>query len=321
VTQSMTERLMKRTAPLPLLVLVAACGSDAGCDRANPLMPVCVDLGADAASPEPALVLASNRSGVFEIYVMNSDGSAIRRLTTNPGPDVMPAWSPDGRRIVFASARDGSPRELYVMNADGSDQQRLTSLGNNPGWPDWSPDGTRIAFHAARGDGNFDLYIINADGSGLRRLTTTDSYLRPRWSPDGTRLAFNWYQSTVGGTCCARVGVVHADGTGLRVLASESMQDMDPAWAPDGRQLAFSRYRGMNAMGYPVLAVVNADGTGERELGTNTMGAVHVAWSRGSGRIFFASMSAGSSAVYSVRPNGSDVRRVSGSNDQQPDVR
>jgi Tol biopolymer transport system component len=309
------------------LILLPACDDDDGCVSSNPFMPVCPDTSGDARMVEPGVVFVSNRdANDLEIYTMNSDGTGARRLTFNPGSDIMPAWSPDGTRIVFASVRAGAGRELYTMNADGSDQRRLTSLGTAPGWPHWSPDGTRIAFHAARGDGDFDLYVVNADGSGARRLTSTGSVLRPRWSPDGTRLAFTWFQGTGGGTCCSRVAIVNADGTDLRVLPSRSLQDAEPDWSPDGRQLAFARWvaptEGM--MGYWTLGIINADGTGERLLGMNTMGALNITWSRATGRIFFVSSQTGWAQVYSVLPAGHDFRRVGDIgivNNQNPHVR
>jgi Tol biopolymer transport system component len=295
------------------LILLPACDDDDGCVSSNPFMPVCPDTSGDARMEEPGVVFVSNReANDLEIYTMNSDGTGARRLTFNPGNDIMPAWSPDGTRIVFASVRAGAGRELYTMNADGSDQRRLTSLGTAPGFPHWSPDGTRIAFHAARGNGDFDIYVMNADGSGVRRLTSTGSGLRPRWSPDGQRLVFSWFQTSVAGTCCSRIAIINADGSDLRVLPSRGLQDGDPEWSPDGRQLAFGRHVAATGgmMGYNLLGIINDDGTGERLLGMNTMGASTVTWSRTTGRIFFASSQTGWVQVYSVLPDGLDFRRV-----------
>ena len=73
--------------------------------------------------------------GNVDLYVMNADGSNVRRLTDAQGPDTLPAWTPDGRAIVFRSARSGS-WGIYVMNADGGNQQQIIPYGD-PG-PDWT---------------------------------------------------------------------------------------------------------------------------------------------------------------------------------------
>ena len=74
----------------------------------------------------------------FDIYIMHSDGSNVRRLTTNPGHDRFPSWSPDGKKIIFESNRDSdssSRYHIYIMNADGTEQKRLTEIdGNRPVW-------------------------------------------------------------------------------------------------------------------------------------------------------------------------------------------
>jgi Tol biopolymer transport system component len=305
--------LSLRLASMAAALLSTSCTSDAGCAGGNPMMPVCsTDL---AASPEPAIVFQSAaRHGDLEIYRINSDGSGLRRLTESPGNDLMARWSPDGSRIVFASVRGGATRELYLMDADGGNVTRLTTMpGQLPGYPDWSPDGMRIVFHAARGDGNFDIYTINADGSALARVTSSESHLRPRWSPDGTRLVANWSQTTTGGTCCARIAIMNVDGGGHRLLTSGSLADFFPEWSPDGRQVAFTRYHrfGDGMMGTQVLAIINADGSGERTLGLQTMGAAGLSWSRTTGRIHFHSNApTGFAQIYSVRPDGTDMRRI-----------
>ena len=122
---------------------------------------------------------------------MNADGSGVTRLIDHDADDLTPAWSPDGRRIAFASG--GRARlDIYVMDASGF--TRLTD--NDGGTPAWSPDGRRIAFTSDR-DGNPEIYVMNADGSGVTRLTYNDArdlFLNdsfPAWSPDGRRIAFH----------------------------------------------------------------------------------------------------------------------------------
>ncbi len=136
-----------------------------------------------------------------------------------------PAWSRDGRTIVFVSWRDGNG-EVYAMDADGSGPRNLTQNPAKDVRPAWSPDGRRIAF-VSRRDGNSEIYVMNADGSGKRNLTrdrASDDY--PTWSPDGRRIAFlrgRLHSNNPGGRGVRRcygyhLYVVNADGSGLRRL-------------------------------------------------------------------------------------------------------
>ena len=118
-----------------------------------------------------------------DIYAMNSDGSDMTRLTDNDRANGAPAWSPDGRRIVFSSSRGHGRSGVFVMNPDGSE---ITGVANG-GAPVWSPDGRRIAFadYPGSGDiieGDTEIYAINADGSEWIQLTDNDaSDVSPSW--------------------------------------------------------------------------------------------------------------------------------------------
>jgi TolB protein len=120
---------------------------------------------------------------VIYVYVMNADGSGLRRLTREAGVNYsFPSWSPDGRKILFVSDRDGN-FEVYVMNADGSGRRNLTRHPGHDSDPAWSPDGRKIAFVTKR-DGNFEVYVMNADGSDQQNLTHNPAPDRaPIWSP------------------------------------------------------------------------------------------------------------------------------------------
>ena len=176
-----------------------------------------------------------------------------------------PAWSPDGRTIVFVSWRDGNG-EVYAMDADGSGPRNLTQ---NPAKKDvrpaWSPDGRSIAFVSRRGpssrckpgrcgpDRQSEIYVMNADGSRKRNLTRDrafDDY--PTWSPDGRRIAFLRGRGFRG-----QLYVVNADGSGLRNLTPNQRPGYtygQLVWAPDGRTIYFGRY------------LVSTDGSGARKL-------------------------------------------------------
>jgi len=111
-------------------------------------------------------------AGEFHIYKINIASGDEQRLTES-GLDTGPVWSPDGRKILFASSRDRIlSQELYIMNADGSGEQRLTDLADNDVGFLFSTDGQRIAFYSGlMQNGSWDLYVMQRDGSNLKRLT------------------------------------------------------------------------------------------------------------------------------------------------------
>ena len=101
-----------------------------------------------------------------EIYVkaVGLNQPTALRLTSSPGKNESPEWSPDGSRIVFVSTRDGK-EQLYVIDVDGRSERRLTTNAAADTDPAWSPDGSRIVFVSTR-DGNRELYVMSPQGGG-----------------------------------------------------------------------------------------------------------------------------------------------------------
>ena len=271
------------------------------------------------------IAFGSNRDGNGEIYVMAADGGNLRRLTNNSDGDWNPSWSPDGKRIVFTSKRDGHfmhgipTDEIYVMDANGRNQQNLT---NNPSYetsPSWSPDGKRIAFDSNRdGRFNFEIYVMDADGGNVQRLTNNpdpnghpdDRY--PSWSPDGKRIVFsarreghvvhNWDTTY-------EIYVMDADGGNEQRLTNNRNNELAPVWSPDGNRIAFAADR-KGDFGNFEIYVMDADGGNEQRLTNNRIFDWFPSWSPDGERIAFMSRRDGNSEIYVMDADGGNPQNL-----------
>jgi WD40 repeat protein len=203
----------------------------------------------------PPLVgrLAYSRDG--EIFVVNADGTNLRRLQNVFPADEYPEWSPDGSRIVFTRAE-----AIYTMNADGTDTAAITADTFPQGvkFPRWSPNGRRILFWASDDDEGGSLYYVNPNGTGLQ-LSSINSVIWASWSPDGQRLAaILAVFIQIGETCCVEYGVylINPDGTEKKELVSPEDTRYDMVeWSPDGSRLVLVNDRGIHVSDTSATAI------------------------------------------------------------------
>lgn len=193
--------------------------------------------GIIAGEPQGIIAFSSLGPRHWDLYATTSDGGA-RQLTMTPELEYNAAFSPDGKRIAFASERDGNV-ELYVMDYDGTQTRRLTDVQAMDDHPTWSPDGQQIAFASTRdapttlGQGWNGIYVMKADGSNVWRLSPQDtSDYSPAWSPRTDLIAFS---SGNGGR---DLYMMKADGTQRRLVVRHGGW---PAFIDGGRALAFHR--------------------------------------------------------------------------------
>lgn len=144
------------------------------------------------------IAFSSERTGNFQIWLMNVDGTNQRQITGMADGACQPAWSPDGRRLAFISPCKGRKdiyqySKIYISDSEGKDIRALPIPLNSAGDfnPAWSPDGKSIAFASLRADSKSHLFLYSFEDSSLKQITSAAfGDIQPAWSPSGLQLAF-----------------------------------------------------------------------------------------------------------------------------------
>ena len=247
------------------------------------------------------IAFTSTRDGNWEIYVMNPDGSGLRRMTNNTFTDVHPAWSPDGSKLAFVSNRDGN-NEIYVMSADGS-VQRVTNDPADDQGPVWLSDGLSLVFSSYRG--GWDIYRIKIDGTGLQRLTTDPaSELRPAAAPKNLQGLIAYANNRTGD-----YEIYTGTGTQVQRLTTSPGDDVTPAFAPLD-SIAFASKRDGN---WEIYAM-SRSGTNVHRLTNNAADDRAPTYApQGTALAFSSTRDGALTDIYTMRSDGSGVERITNS--------
>jgi Tol biopolymer transport system component/DNA-binding winged helix-turn-helix (wHTH) protein len=245
-------------------------------------------------------------------------------LTTYPGRESHPAFSPDGNQIAFVwSGEKEDSSDIYVRLVDGGNWVRLTRHAGDDVNPVWSPDGRTIAFYRSTNDGD-GIYLIPALGGAERKLTDTwanrfgfGMHTWLHWSPNGKWLVLSDKSAASEPFSLYLFSPETGERRRLTAPPASVIGDCSPAFSPDGKSLAFVRV--ISAVVGEVY-LVSADGGEPKQLTFSGEGISNLAWTPDGREIVFCSRYGGKSNLLRIAVEGGSPQwlSASGSSAQYP---
>ncbi len=282
-------------------------------------------------SSQPVIVIRSFR-GDFSLggfYAVHPDGSPAKGFPRSLLGDE-PQWSKDGKWVVFSTYNRLfalNTSQIIFMRSSGRDRIALTDKEGDSRSPAWSPDGRSIAYEACG-----KIYVVDVscfiEGGSIRECPILPRQIAsgydPDWEPTGERILYNTYES---GSYNYSIQMVDSDGSGTaHTITTPGLEGCgEPKWSPDGSEIVFGCWDGIM---YRILE----DGTLLTSYVDLDISGRDPKWSPDGKRIFFVSVMADdlakpvnmegsvvSSALFSMKPDGTDVVRITSRNDEHID--
>lgn len=233
-------------------------------------------------------------------------------LTKNTSHDRYASYSPNGKKIVFESNRDGH-WEIYMMDNDGKNQQRLTIGKYDNRRPSWHPTGEKIIFESNR-SGAFELYELTLTSKSVKKIKVKNLQGVPmfaKYSSDGTKIAFSLMKSDT----VSNIQIVSHKGTFIKAFTNYNYRSVYPNWSRDDRSiLFFSRHETNNTD--DEIYIMNLDGSSKKRLTNWPKHNFCPAWSKDGKKIaYVTSMKDIRPEIYIMDSDGKNQTRITYNND------
>ena len=197
----------------------------------------------------------------YDIFMADLDGRIVKQLTNAKGYDAEPTLSPDGKKMIYTSDKDGDI-DLYIMDLKTGKEKRVTNTLGYDGGAWFSPDGKKIIWRASRpkteaevkeykellaenmvAPTNMEVFVANADGSNVKQVTSFgQANWAPTFMPDSKRIIFASNHEYKRGFPF-NLYTINEDGSGLQKISRDKGFDAFPMFSPDGTKVIFSSNR------------------------------------------------------------------------------
>lgn len=233
-----------------------------------------------------------NHANLYKIDL--TSGRGVTRLTNEEAADASPAWTPDGKFVIFASDRAAGWKIWRIGGSGIGGVTQVTSGSTADSSPSVSPDGNRVTFvgrtyHPDVNQwGDYQLWVVGVDGTNLTQFREGKT---PQWAPDGTRVAYVFpdRNPNSGEYGKDQLYVMNEDGSNVTQITNDDCNHESPAWSPDGKWIAYSSDKAEQPRKNWDIWVIHADGTHPTQLTTNVSFDGDPCWSPDGKYIFWAS--------------------------------